>query len=102
MWRLSSYPLQALIRLKGGRYIWQLAKTLAVKKLTLRNKPKIARYYSLEFLRRRKLFLAQYLYQKKISEGGRRPITRYIVWLLVSLQGQKKAVTERGLQFFNN
>ena len=40
MWRLSSYPLQSLIRLKGGRHIWQLAKTLAVKKITLRNKPK--------------------------------------------------------------
>ena len=38
MWRLSSYPLQALIRLKGGHYIWQVVKTLAVKKITLRNK----------------------------------------------------------------
>ena len=27
---------------------------------------------------------------------------RYIVWLLVPLQGQKEAVTERGLEFFNN
>ena len=50
----------------------------------------------------RKLFLVQYIYQKKISEGGRRPILRYIVWLLVPLQGQKEAVTERGLEFFNN
>ena len=42
---------------------------------------------------------AQYLDQKRISEGGRRPIMRYIVWLLVPLQGQKEAVTERGLEF---
>ena len=54
------------------------------------------------FLRRRKLFLAQYLYKKKISEGGRRPIIRNIVWLLVPLQEQKEAVTERGLEFINN
>ena len=66
------------------------------------NSEEIARYYLLEFLRRHKLFLVQYLYQKKISEGGRRAIVRYIVWLLVRLQGQKETVTERGLEFFNN
>ena len=33
--------------------------------------------------------LVQYLYQKRISEGGRWPTVRYIVWLLVPLQGQK-------------
>ena len=83
------------------------ADKLLIKTLAVKNEPSeisliIAQYYSLEFLRRRKLFLAQYLYQKKISEGRRRPIMHYIVWLLVPLQGQKEAVTERGLGFVNN
>ena len=99
MWRLSSYPLQALIRLKGGRYIWQVVKTLAVKKLTLRNKLKNSSILSTGVFKKAKVVLAQYLYQEKIFEGGRWPIIRYVVWLLVPLQGQKEAVTERGLDF---
>ena len=72
------------------------------EKLTLRNKLKNSSLLFARVSRSHKLFLAQYLYQKKISKGGCRPIMHYIAWLLVLLQGQKEAVTERGLEFFNN
>ena len=93
MWRLSSYPLQALIRLKGGCYIWHgeadkfIIATLGSEKI---NPQKIAQCYLLEFLRRLRLFLARYLYQKMNSEARHRPTRCYIVWLLELLQGQKK------------
>ena len=99
---IYSYPLQALIRLKGGRYIWQVVKTLAVKKINLRNKLRNSSILSARVFKKAQVVLVQYLYQKKLSEGGRRPIMCYIVWLLVPLQGQKEAATKRGLEFFNN
>ena len=102
MWRLSSYPLQALIRLKGGRYIWQVVKTLTVKKLTLRNKLRNSSILSARVFKKAQVVFSAISLPEKISEGGHRAIMRYIVWLLVPLQGQKETVTERGLEFFNN
>ena len=79
-------------------------ENLGSEKLTLRNKLKNSSIlFARVFKKAQAVFSpAQYLDQKRISEGGRRPIMRYIVWLLVPLQGQKEAVTERGLEFFNN
>ena len=67
-----------------------LGKILAVKKITLINNLKHSSILFAKVLRRRRLFLAKYPYQKKISEGGRLPIMHYIVWFLEPLQGQKK------------
>ena len=79
-----------------------MVKTLAVKKITLRNKLRNSSILSARVFKKAQVVFSTISYQKKISKGGRWPIMRYIVWLLVPLQGQKEAVTERGLEFFNN
>ena len=77
-------------------------ETLAVQKLTLRNKLRNSSILSARVFKKAQVVFSTISLPEKNSEGGRRPIMRYIVWLLVPLQGQKEAVTERGLEFFNN
>ena len=77
-------------------------KTLAVQKLTLRNKLRNSSILSARVFKKAQVVFSTISLPEKNSEGGRRPIMRYIVWLLMPLQGQKEAVTERGLEFFNN
>ena len=77
-------------------------KTLAVKKLTLRNKLRNSLILSARVFKKAQVVFSTISLPEKNSQGGHRPIMHYIVWLLVPLQGQKEAITERGLEFFNN
>ena len=79
-----------------------LIKTLAVKKLTLRNKLNNSSILFARVFKKAQVVFSAISLPEKNCEGRRRPIMRYVVWLLVPLQGQKEAVSERGLGFFNN